>query len=265
MGLTSKLIRMSGETRPVRPTRACMADLEVRVPPITEALCNLNHDLIAEAQRLPEAHAAGGVERIATLKDRVWFKVKKGRWRGAATRLPEADHTNAGPQIRAAPWWLGAGGYRREGDPADFYAALAATVGRTGGSSDKWLPNDWDWKRLELEHAFAWEKEIRRIICELIARSLRTGCAYQAELHNYKVTALARAADGETYLAVGAENVADPKIFAVIINAVPGVDPHSWMPEPNGVADLKPEPGEIIWSTILPPAVAAQLLENLND
>ena len=256
---------MSGETKPVRPTRACMADLELRVPPITEPLCNLDHDLIAEAQRLPEAHAAGGVERVVTLKDRVWFKVKTGRWRGAATRLPEADHTDAGPQVRAAPWWVGAAGYRREGDPADFYAALTAAVEREGGSSDKWLPADWDWKRLELEHASAWEKEIRRIVCELIARSLRSGYAYQAEFHNYSLTALARAADGETYLVVGTENVADPKIFAVIINAVPGVDPSSWMPEPSGVAGLEPDPGEIIWSTILPPAVAAQLLDSYSE
>lgn len=84
-------------------------------------------------------------------------------------------------------------------------------------------------------------------------------------MHNYSVTALARANGGETYLAVGTENIADPKIFAVIINAVPGVDPSSWMPEPSGVVGLEPEPGEIIWSTILPPGVAAQLLDSYFD
>ena len=109
-----------------------MADLDLRVPPITEPLCNIDHDLIA-----------------------------------------------------------------------DFYAALTAAVGREGGSSDKWLPADWDWKRLELEHASAWEIEIRRIVRELIVRSLRSGHPYQAEFHNYSLTALARAADGETYLVVG--------------------------------------------------------------
>jgi hypothetical protein len=74
------------------------------------------------------------------------------------------------------------------------------------------------------------------------------------------VTALARAEDGDTYLAVGVENIADPKIFAVIINAVPGVDGESWLPEPGGVLGLTPQPGEVIWSTILPPSVASQLL-----
>lgn len=256
---------MSGEAKPVRPTRACMADLELRVPPINKPLCELDHDLIADAQRLPEAHAAGGVERVLTLKDRVWFKVKTGRWRGAATRLPEADHTEAVSRVDAAPWWMGAAGYRREGDPADFYAALTAAVEREGGSSDKWLPTDWDWTRLDLEHAAAWETEIRRIVCELIARSLRSGHPYQAEFHSYSLTALARAADGDTYLAIGTENIADPKVFAVIINAIPGIDPASWMPEPNGVAGLNPDPGEIIWSTILPPAVAAQLLDSHSE
>jgi hypothetical protein len=174
--------------------------------------------------------------------------------------LPEADLTFSDPQTRLAPWWLGVGGFRREGDPGDFYASLAATADRDG-CSDRWLPQGWDWKRLELEHIYAWEHEIRRIVCELIARSLQNGYAYQAEFEHYKVTAVARAEGGETYLLIGTENIADPRVFAVIINAVPGVDPNSWMPEPKGVAGLQPGLGEIIWSTILPPAVAAGLLD----
>lgn len=256
---------MSGEANPVRPTRICLADLGVPVPPISEPVCKLDHALISEAQRIPEAYAAGGVERILSLKDRVWFKVKTGRWRGAATRLPEADRADASPPLRSAPWWLGTAGFRREGDPADFYAALAAAAERDGSSSDKWLPSEWDWKRLELEHVYAWEAQIRRIICELISRALRDGRAYQAEFHNYSVTAMARAKDGETFLAVGTENVADARVFAIIINAVPGVDPDCWQPEPGSVFGLSPAPGEIIWSTILPPEVAAQLLEKFSD
>jgi hypothetical protein len=156
---------------------------------------------------------------------------------------------------------LGRAGYRREGDPTDFYAALAAAASRDGGSTDPWLPSDWDWKRLELEHAVAWETDTRRIVGELIARSLRTGHAYQAEFQRYSVTALARANEGETYLVVGSENVADAKVFAAIINAIPGIDPAAWLPEPDGVAGIEPSPGEVIWSTILPPSVAAELLE----
>ncbi|GAA2488666.1 hypothetical protein Ahu01nite_023210 [Winogradskya humida] len=133
----SQAYTMSGEANPVRPTQICMADLNVRTPPISESLSRLEHPLIAEAQRLPDTHAAGGVERILTLKDRVWFKVKTRRWRGAATRLPEADHIDASPEVRQAPWWLGAAGYRREGDPSDFYSALATTWDREGSSSDR--------------------------------------------------------------------------------------------------------------------------------
>jgi hypothetical protein len=124
------------------------------------------------------------------------------------------------------------------------------------------LPDEWDWKRLELEHAVAWVREVRRIVCALIVRSLRTGHSYQAAFWNYRVTALARAVDGETYLAVGAENIADPKVFAVIMDAVPGISNDAWQAEPGGVAGITPGPGEIIWSTILPPEVAAQLLED---
>jgi hypothetical protein len=97
---------------------------------------------------------------------------------------------------------------------------------------------------------------------ELIARSLRDGQPYQAEFRKYSVTALARVTDGETYLAIGTENVADPRIFAVILDSVPGLDRSSWQPEPGGVAGLNPEPGEVVRSTILPPAVADQLLDS---
>ncbi|WP_153040503.1 hypothetical protein [Actinoplanes sp. TFC3] len=239
-----------------------MADLELSIPPFDVSLCRVDHPLIGEAQRLPEAYAAGGVERILSLKDRVWFKVKTGRWRGAATRLPEADRADAGPHVRQAPWWLGAGGYRRDGDPGDFYAALKASWDRDGGDSDKWMPTDWDWRRLQLEHAYAWEANIRRIVRDLITRSLQDGYQYQAEFEHYRLSALTRARGQETYLIVGTENIADPKVFAIIINAIPGIDPDSWLPEPDGVAGIQPKPGEVIWSTIMPPSVAAQLLDD---
>lgn len=252
---------MSGEAKPVRPTRASINDLELSIPPFDEPPSRIDHALISEAQRLPEAYAAGGVERVLSIKDRVWFKVKTGRWRGAATRLPEADRADAGPQVRQAPWWLGAAGYRREGDPGDFYSALKASWIRGGEDSGRWLPTDWDWTRLKLEHAYAWEANIRRIVRDLITRSLRTGNPYRAEFEHYRVMALARAREQETYLVVGTENIADPRVFAVIMNAVPGIDKGSWLPEPDGVAGIEPEPGEVVWSTIMPPSVAALLLE----
>jgi hypothetical protein len=239
---------VSGEFPPVRPTRLCVTALDVPIPTLDIRLHDLDHVLIKEAQRIPEVHAADGAERILSIADRVWLKVKTGRWRGAATRLSEADGSPDGPPTHLAPWWLGAAGYRRKGDHSDFYETI------TNSSSSQWLPTVWDWKRLELEHAVAWEREIRDIVCGLIARSLRTGQGYQAVFKSYSITALARANGGETYLVIGAENIADPKVFAVIMNAVPGI-------APEGVAGITPESGEIIWSTILPPAVACSLLD----
>ncbi|BCB86097.1 hypothetical protein [Phytohabitans suffuscus] len=253
---------MSSEAQSVRPTKVCIEALDLPIPDISVHLPELDHPLVKEAQRLPDIYASGGVERILSLTDRIWFKVKTGRWRGAAIRLPEADAASES-QARLAPWWLGMGGYRREGDPADLYASLESTASREG--SDRWLPQDWDWKRLELEHIYAWNHAISRIVCELIARSLRDGYSYQAEFESYRVTALTLAQDGETYLLIGTENIANPKVFAAILNAVPGIAPDSWQPEPQGVAVLQPEPGEVIWSTILPPTVAAHLLDAVPD
>ncbi|NMO51040.1 hypothetical protein HH310_07530 [Actinoplanes sp. TBRC 11911] len=165
-----------------------------------------------------------------------------------------------------ARWWLGAAGFRRDGDPADFYAALEATAKRDAKAvtasvrTDRWLPATWDWERLRLEHAVAWEAQIRRLVGTLIARSLRTGRTYQADLAHYRVKAMALAHDGETYLVVGFDHLADPRVLAVILASVPGVDRDSWMVEPGNVMGIEPEPGEIVWSTILPPAVAARLL-----
>ncbi|GAA2488660.1 hypothetical protein [Winogradskya humida] len=127
------------------------------------------------------------------------------------------------------------------------------------------MPSAWDWTRFKLEQAFAWESQIRSTVRHLIARSLHDGRPYQAEFHHYKVTALARAQGQETYLVIGTENIADPRVFAIIINAVPGIDHASWLPEPDGVAGISPQPGEVIWSTIMPPDVAAQILAAFLD
>ncbi|MFC3991682.1 hypothetical protein [Actinoplanes siamensis] len=127
------------------------------------------------------------------------------------------------------------------------------------------MPADWDWTRLKLELAYEWEADIRRIVRGLITRSLRSGQPYQAEFEHYKVTAWTRANGQETYLVIGTENIADPRVFAIIINAIPGIDHDSWLPEPSGVPGIQPGPGEVIWSTIMPTSVAAQLLDDPSE
>src|SRR5262245_57505651 len=143
---------MSDETKPVRPTKLCIDDLRLSVPTVDVPLPLVGHDLVKEAQRIPDLHAAGGVERIRVLSDRPWFKVKAGRWRGAATCLSRRDRPGDSRLAELAPWWLGTGGYRRDKSPEDFYARLAATAGRDG-NSDRWLPSAWDWGRLKIEAA----------------------------------------------------------------------------------------------------------------
>lgn len=68
---------MSDEPLPVRPTRSCAQALDLPIPTLDVCMSDLDHLLIKEAQRLPDTYAAGGVERILALADRVWFKVRQ--------------------------------------------------------------------------------------------------------------------------------------------------------------------------------------------
>jgi hypothetical protein len=70
----------------VRPTRATLDDLGQPIPNLGIALEDLGHPVIVRAQQLPERVDAGGVERIAALDDRPWFKVKVDNWRAVAIR-----------------------------------------------------------------------------------------------------------------------------------------------------------------------------------
>jgi len=74
---------------PVRPTKRCLDDLELRFPPLDVPLHETEHELIAKAQRLPDEFASGGAERVLAIDDRVWFKVKVGEHRGAGGHVVE--------------------------------------------------------------------------------------------------------------------------------------------------------------------------------
>lgn len=106
----------------VRPTRGVLESLRLPVPPLTTILHELDEPLIKKAQSVPDVVRSGKAERILALTDRVWFKVKRARQRGAATCLAKAE-------ARALPvehhWWLGATGIRHDDSPQDdFYAQL---------------------------------------------------------------------------------------------------------------------------------------------
>lgn len=71
----------------VRPTKRCLEDLSISPPTVDIPLSALNNEPVPFAQDFPDRFEAGGLRRIRSLTDRVWFKLKTGRWRGAVVRL----------------------------------------------------------------------------------------------------------------------------------------------------------------------------------
>src|SRR5262249_49572711 len=149
---------------------------------------------------------------ILALDDRVWFKCRSGNLRAAVTRLEagEADDLGlieAGAAWWWAWWWVGAAGERRDDSASDFYKAIAAEAvregkGRTGVSSRHLLPTEIDYKRLSAELALRTVLGIRRMVRELIARSLRDERLWSAALTGHEITAGVRAVEGDAYLAI---------------------------------------------------------------
>lgn len=268
-----------GETEAVvRPTKRCLDDLGLKPPSIDQPLAFVDSAVVASAQSLPARFESGTVERVRSVKDRVWFKVKTGRWRACATRLTDADlrreqveaeERGADPDIdERQRWWLGAAGQREEGSRSDFYAGLSARLACSatadkphGIDSDSLLPKDWDRRRLRAELAYREQSVYREVMLIATAQSLRTGKVVTADFERFSMGVVVRADRGEQYVAFIARNVFDPKRLAIMMASLPGVDPEDWQPEPGGIADLQPSSGEIIWSAILSTDAADHVLE----
>lgn len=254
---------MASDPIRVRPTKRCLADIEADLPDLGTPLDELADPVVASAQAVPEQRDAGGVERVVSLTDRVWFKVKTGDRRAVVTELRAGELPEWIPASRGA-WWIGAAGRRQNDSPQrDFYAVLQreCTTGKTV-STDHLLPAEWDWKRLSAEQAVAWRREMKRMVIGLVAMSLKSGHLTVAEFRKHRIKALVRAANGhEAYLAIIAEGVPDPEMFALLLDCVPGIAADDWQPEPSPLADMNPVSGEIIWSTLFPSEVASAILE----
>lgn len=250
----------------VRPTKRCLGDLGVELPDLGTPLSEVDDPVVVSAQTVPEQRDAGGVERVVSLTDRVWFKVKTADRRAVVTELRGGELPEWIPASRGA-WWVGAAGRRQNDSPQrDFYAVLQreCTTGKTV-STDHLLPIDWDWKRLSAEQAVAWRREMKRMVIGLIAMSLKSGQPAVAEFRKHRIKALVRASNGhEAYLAIIAEGVPDPEVFGLLLDCVPGIAADDWQPEPSPLAEMNPASGEIIWSTLLPPEVASTILD-LDD
>lgn len=247
----------------VRPTKRCLGDVGADLPDLGVRLEEIVEQVVVSAQAVPEQRDAGGAERVLALADRVWFKVKTSDHRAAVTELRGEELPDWVRPSRGA-WWIGAAGRRQADSPQwDFYAALQreCTVGKTV-SSDHLLPADWDWKRLAGEQAVAWRREMKRMVVRLVAMSLRNGHLAVAEFRKHRIKALVRAENGDAaYLAIIAEGVPDPQMFALLLDCVPGVAPEDWQPEPSPLVEMDPGSGEIIWSTLFPSEVADAILD----
>lgn len=250
----------------VRPTKRALDNLGLRFPPLEEALESLDDAVVAHAQRIPELVDADGAERIVSLTDRVWFKVKTGDKRGAVTRFNEPLELNE-MQLATSSWWLGAAGRRKDDSVTDFYTALqqeceqAASGTSHATNSEHLLPQSVDVKRWAAEVAARVNEELHRLVRAGIARSARDGYMWRAELQNSAIGALVRGDEGETYVAISAEGYRDPKLLAVILSAVPGIAAEDWQVEPGKVLGIEPHEGQLIWSTLLPAASLAALLD----
>jgi hypothetical protein len=230
------------------------------VPPVTAPLHEIDHPLIRKTQILPAELAAGGAERIRTLNDRLWYKVKINRYRGAAIILSILAVPEAAAEWR---WWLCAAGIREDGSKEDFYAALENEARRAGGrrspSSDHLLPVPWDWNRLTAELAIAWQANVQRDVFNIVAESLVDGKSHSVEFGSISLTALVLSKEGAAYLSLRARGFVDPNVIALILSSIPGVPKEYWQEEPSSVVGLSRQRGELIWSTLLSNSVMEEI------
>ena len=250
-------------TDPVRPTKRCLADLSLPVPTLGLRLSDINHPLIAKAQQVPDEVASGGAERVRALTDRVWFKVKTGIWRGAASDLRDELPEDA---LRLdAWWWLGAGG-TRQADSAqhDFYVHLSDAAHRHGAhscSTDYLLPSTWDINRLVGEAAVNAQLVVERVVRTAAVESLLNSDIRGFMFGDRDVRVRIKVQeDGQAYIAIGATGSLDVAFFVVLMSAIPGVPMGDWLPEPEGGLGIEPAPGEVVWSAMLSAEAQAELL-----
>ena len=247
---------------PVRPTLRCLTeDLGLKIPPIDDPLDELDHPLLRKANQ-QFAEQSGRRERISSIDATVLFKVKAQRWRGAVW-------TDA-----AGNRWMIAAGWREEGSQDDFYEALshAAHSARarynaehtpplaTNTDVTPWLPDDADQDRFAAEGAVRLIRDIEATVRRLVRASLLDGQEHTAPVTKAALGVLVRADSGhETYIALRIRGSVPKNLLVVILDLVPGCDRNTWFPE-LGMPHRALESGEQVWSNLMDPLVAAQII-----
>lgn len=258
-------------TPPVRPTKRCLDDLGIGFPDLELPLSEIKHPLVAKSQDVPREVAAGGAERVRSLTDRVWLKSKCSNLRGIVTHLTEDEVDQ--PKLLAdadAWWWLGAAGERKADSASDFYKSIEAEAerrgkGKQGVSTAHLLPAEIDYKRLGAELTVQSVLSIQRVVRGIIAQSLTDGKLWSASTSGHQITAGVQAFDGEAYLAISAEGFPDARTIAVILASVPHMAKADWLAEPGGAMGIEPEPGQIIFSAMIPASAQAAILDEFAE
>lgn len=240
-----------------------LGELGLAFPELDVPLAKTDHPLVRKAQGLPDEVGAGGAERVLSITDRVWFKVKTGDHRGAAGDLPSPDDS----AVPDRGWWLAAAGHRQADTPArDFYARLTAECEREGKgtgriSSDGLLPRAIDYRRWTAELGALATVAIQGLVRQAIAKSAHDGKYWTVTVQRHVIGAIVRRVDGESYLAITSEGFYDQKLVAMLLGSVPGVPASDWIAEPGPILGIDPDRGQIIFSTMIPPTSLAALLE----
>ena len=245
--------------------------MQVLVPTIDVPLSELEHPLVVRAQPIPDMVATHSSERILSLTDRVWLKVKTGTWRGAAGNVRGAieDSPRGALETGETWWWLAAAGSRQNDSPQrDFYSRLDAkahAAGPNSCSTDFLLPQAWDAKRLEAELALAIVNAVPPLVRLAAALSMHhgdiRGFTYGPTDIRVRIRMLD---DGQVYLAISSVGATDPDFFALLLSAFEGLTADDWLPEPGPYLQVQLEPGEILWSTILSPEAQQSLLKEID-
>jgi hypothetical protein len=255
-----------GRTRPT--LRVLREDLKLALPPLPDPLDEISHPLLAKAD---EQFADDGTphERIRAIDDKVLFKLKTGRWRGAAW-------LETGSEV---PVWLVAAGLREDGSKDDFYAALttAAQAARaryntahtpplpTMTHSRPWLPTADDWDRYALEAGARFEQRLTSAVRELVTSTLQDGREHAALLDGLALgIQILTHSEHETYVAIRIIGSVPENLTALILSSVPACDPTGWAID-DTMPDRPIAAAEQIWSNLMDPAEASKLLHDNND